>query len=78
MEPFAIEGVTAALAATHRALKLMEDYASTEMPDPRLFPGAFAEMLDIKAQLAAILKFDELVKLQAADTERPSQIRVVK
>lgn len=78
MEAFAVEGVTTAHACVVRAIKLMEDHAATEMPDPAIFSAAFAEMLEMKSHLAAILQFDALVKLQSADTERPSQIRMVK
>lgn len=79
MNAFTESNIACAQLNVARALDLLERHASTEMPDPRLLSAAYAELLDAKGRIAAAVQLETLEReLGAADTERPSHLRVVK
>lgn len=78
MSPFAESNLACAQKNVDRAITLVEDYAASEFPDPRLIPALFAELLDLKTRIGAAVRIEGMQEeMGTADTERPRRLRLV-
>lgn len=81
MSAFVLSGIAVAMKRLNAAIEKVEVYCDGD-GDANVNPllgEAFSDLLNVRGELTAVMQLLELQhKLEKADTERPSSLRLVK